>query len=228
MTRGLFVAFEGGEGSGKTTQAETLRDRMTAASHRAVLVREPGATVLGLYLREYLKSKRPLCLEAELMLFEAARAQLMNDHIRPALEQGVNVITDRFTGSTLAYQGYGKGIRLTTIREMNAYATGGTEPDLTMFLDLDPERAADRIRAPQAGLFDAQEAKIDGRQDPGDQRRFEDLKPAFHRKVRRGYREQAKTEPGWITLDAALPAHRLSDLVWEAVKGALPGPTRPD
>ncbi|CAI8016774.1 Thymidylate kinase [Geodia barretti] len=109
VDKGLFIVFEGGEGSGKSTQAECLLQRLLDAGHQAVLVREPGTTTLGLYLREYLKSKRPLTLESELLLFAAARAQLVAEEIRPTLERGINVVADRYTGSTVAYQGSGEG-----------------------------------------------------------------------------------------------------------------------
>ena len=125
MSKGLFIVFEGGEGSGKSTQADCLLQRLSEAGYQSVLVREPGTTTLGLYLREYLKSKRPLTLESELLLFAAARAQLVAEEVRPALERGITVVADRYTGSTVAYQGFGRGIRRDVIDYLNDYVTGG-------------------------------------------------------------------------------------------------------
>ena len=131
MSNGLFIVFEGGEGSGKSTQAERLLQRLSESGRQAILVREPGTTMLGGYLRDYLKSKRPLTLESELLLFAAARAQLVAEEIRPTLERGISVIADRYTGSTVAYQGYGRGISREVVHYLNDYVTGGLAPDIT-------------------------------------------------------------------------------------------------
>ena len=145
----MFIVIEGGEGAGKSTQAERLYRRLQDHRCPATLVREPGTTSLGLHLREYLKSKRPLTPQAELLLFTAARAQLIHEHIQPSLERGLTVIADRFAASTIAYQGYGRRIPIDIINYLNDYATNGLNPDLTFLLDIDPEQGLHRIGRPQ-------------------------------------------------------------------------------
>ena len=217
MAKGLFIVFEGGEGSGKSTQAERLLQRLAESGNRAVLVREPGTTALGLYLREYLKSKRPLTLESELLLFAAARAQLVAEEIRPALDRGITVVADRYTGSTIAYQGFGRGIKQDVIHYMNEYVTGGLEPDITFLLDTDPSEGLNRVGSPQLqmALMPEDTAEV-GRADVAGHRRFEDQSMAFHNRVRQGYLEVAKNTPGWLTIDAGLPREELADQVWLA------------
>ena len=223
MSNGLFIVFEGGEGSGKSTQAERLLQRISEAGSQAVLVREPGTTTLGLYLREYLKSKRPLTLESELLLFAAARAQLVAEEIRPTLERGVTVVADRYTGSTVAYQGFGRGIRRDVIDYLNDYVTGGLDPDVTFLLDTAPTEGLERVGSPQLQMALLPEDNADvGRADIAGHRRFEDQAMGFHNRVRRGYLELARTAPGWQTVDARLPIEELSDQIWEAVAQLLP------
>ena len=223
MSNGLFIVFEGGEGSGKSTQAERLLQRFSEAGSQAVLVREPGTTTLGIYLREYLKSKRPLTLESELLLFAAARAQLVAEEIRPTLERGITVVADRYTGSTVAYQGFGRGIRRDVIDYLNDYVTGGLDPDVTFLLDTAPAQGLERVGSPQLQMALLPEDNADvGRADIAGHRRFEDQAMGFHNRVRRGYLELAKTAPGWQTVDARLPIEELSDQIWEAVAHLLP------
>ncbi len=223
MDKGLFIVFEGGEGSGKSTQAERLIQRLSEAGHQAVLVREPGTTNLGLYLREYLKSKLPLTLESELLLFAAARAQLVAEEIRPTLEQGITVIADRYTGSTVAYQGYGRGVRRNVIDYLNDYVTGGLLPDATFFLDIAPDEGLNRVGPPQLqmALMPGDTAEV-GRADVAGHRRFEDQSLAFHNRVRRGYLELASSSPGWHTLDARLTQDELAGSIWNIVETLLP------
>ena len=223
MSSALFIVFEGGEGSGKSTQAERLLQRFSDAGRQAVLVREPGTTTLGLYLREYLKSKRPLTLESELLLFAAARAQLVAEEIRPTLERGISVVADRYTGSTVAYQGFGRGIRREVIDYLNDYVTGGLTPDVTFLLDTEPTEGLGRVGSPQLQMALMPEDSFDvGRPDLAEQRRFEDQAMGFHNRVRRGYVELAQSAPGWQILDARLPIDDLSDQVWDAIKPLLP------
>lgn len=223
MADGRFIVFEGGEGSGKSTQAEQLHRRLLEAQHPAVLVREPGTTTLGLYLREYLKSKQPLTADSELLLFVAARAQLIAEQVRPSLEQGIHVVSDRFTGSTVAYQGYGRGIKRDVIDYLNDRFTGGLVPDVTFFLDIDPEEGLHRVGRPQLqmALMGDDRGEV-GRADVEGHRRFEDQSKVFHSRVRRGYLEQAKTGDGWLTMDARLPVETLAAHIWEAVEPLLP------
>ena len=223
MSNGLFIVFEGGEGSGKSTQAERLLQRLAENGCQAVLVREPGTTTLGLYLRDYLKSKRPLTLEAELLLFAAARAQLVSEEIRPTLQKGVTVVADRYTGSTVAYQGYGRGVSQEVVDYLNDYVTSGLDPDITFLLDADPTEGLGRVGSPQLQMaLMPEDTSGVGREDVAGHRRFEDQAIGFHQRVRRGYLELAKATPGWHTLDASLPIQELSDLVWDAVAPLLP------
>ena len=222
MSKGLFIVFEGCEGTGKSTQVELLHLRLIAEQQPAVLVREPGTTSLGLYLREYLKSKQPLSLESELLLFAAARAQLVTDQIRPSLERGLHVIADRFAGSTVAYQGYGRGIKREVIDYLNSYVTADLNPDVTFLLDADPAEGLNRVGSPQLqmALLPDDVAGV-GRADVAGHRRFEDQSTAFHNRVRRGYLELAKTAGGWHILDARQSIDGLAGQVWEAVSALL-------
>ena len=222
MSKALFIVFEGGEGSGKSTQAERLLQRILGAGHQAVLVREPGTTTLGVYLREYLKSKRPLTPESELLLFEAARAQLVAEEIRPALDLGITVIADRYSGSTVAYQGFGRGIRREVIEYLNDYATGGLNPDITFLLDTEPAEGLERVGSPQLQMALTPEDNAElGRLEVAGQRRFEDQALGFHNRVRRGYLELARTAVGWHTVDARLPIEDLASRIWDAVAPLL-------
>ena len=223
MSNGLFIVFEGGEGSGKTTQAERLQQRLSEAGQRSVLVREPGTTILGQYLREYLKSKRPLTLESELLLFAAARAQLVAEEIKPTLRKGISVIADRFTGSTVAYQGYGRGIKREVVDYLNSYVTGGLNPDITFLLDTDPSEGLTRVGSPQLqmALLPEDVAEV-GRADIAGHRRFEDQSMAFHGRVRQGYLDLAENTAGWRTVNAHLPIETLADQIWGEVLRILP------
>lgn len=170
---GLFIVFEGVEGSGKTTQIDRLEDwLMTVQSAPVVRTREPGGTDLGTQIRSLLldvKSRDPISDRAELLLFAADRAQHVDQLIRPKLESGAIVLCDRFTMSTIAYQGYGRGLDVEIIQHLNAIATAGIVPDLTIWLDLDP--AVGLRRAHDRGVVN----RMDG----------ESLE--FHRQVRQGY-----------------------------------------
>ena len=224
MTAGLFVAFEGCEGSGKSTQAERLFRRLLELGEKVTMVHEPGTTQLGAYLRDYLKSKRPLTKEAELLLFEAARAQLVADELAPRLREGYVVIADRFAASSLAYQGYGRRIDLEAVRRLNHFATGGLSPGLTVLLDVGPAEGLRRVGEPQLRLaLDPGESAEAGRQDLEGHRRFEDAPLTFHTRVRDGYRQMAEADPeGWVTIDASLAEQQVEELVWQAVAPRLP------
>lgn len=223
MADGLFIVFEGGEGAGKSTQAERLYQRLMEKRREALLVREPGTTPLGLHLREYLKSKQALTPESELLLFAAARAQLVADQIRPSLERGITVISDRFSGSTVAYQGYGRAVRRDVIDYLNNYATGGLNPDVTFLLDLDPEVGLHRVGKPQLQLALSPDASADaGRADVEGHRRFEDQPLAFHKRVRRGYLDLAESSLNWHQVDARLPEEELSEYIWRVASQFLP------
>lgn len=214
-TPGLFIAFEGGEGAGKSTQAARLEERLRTDGYNTLLVREPGSTELGNYLREYLVSDRPATTMAELLLFEASRAELIAELIEPHLANGYVVIADRFAGSTVAYQGYGRRIDLKRIHCLNDYATRGRYPDQTILLDIHPARGLSRVgdRHLQMLLpFD----------DPLD--RFEDEDLAFHDRVRQGFHaELANHQDSWVVIDGDQEIEAVGEAVWEAVKRILPG-----
>jgi dTMP kinase len=194
---GLFVTLEGPEGSGKTVVAKRLAAELERRGRRVVLTREPGGTRLGERVREILLGRSDLAIDprADALLFNAARAQLVAEVIGPALEAGHVVVCARFADSTLAYQGYGAGLPILELRAMARVATGGLEPDLTVLLDVDPE----------VGI---------GRKAPGAHNRFESTDLAFHRRVREGFLELAREEPGrWRVVDSS----RHIDRVFEEV-----------
>lgn len=207
---GLFIAFEGGDGAGKSTQAQRLHTRLTAENRDAILVREPGSTELGDYLRAYLVDGRPLTTNAELLLFEAARTELMTTIIEPSLDAGTTVVADRFAGSTVAYQGYGRGVDAAQIGWLNDFATGGRYPDLVALLDIDPEAALARAEQRQLAL---------GGDAEGANNRFEDEAMRFHRAVRRGFLDEAaRNSERWLTIDGTRPADEIAAEVWYAVE----------
>ena len=221
---GLFIAFEGGEGAGKTTQAGILRKKLTGLSIPCELFREPGGTAIGEYLRTYLKSHRPLAPEAELLLFEAARAQLIIEEIQPALAEGRTVIADRFAASTVSYQGHGRGIDLGVVTALNGFATQGIRPDIVILLDVPPvtglSRSLGGIQLPFAMDWSADISPNNARKI--DDRRFEDLDLLFHEKVRQGFKAQAEVNSKqWVVIDAELSVESVEQLVWESVKDRL-------
>ena len=219
---GLFVSFEGGEGTGKSTQAQLLQERLASEGYQVVAVREPGGTELGDYLRGYLKATdQPLTSEAELFLFVAARSELVRRVLRPALATGKVVVADRYADSTTAYQGYGRRLSLQYVRSANRTATGGLWPDLTVLLSLPPELGLDRARLTPLDQRNA------GRVEDTNSRRFEETGLAFHRRIEKGYLELARGEPErWHIVDAMLPRHEVAGLVWQKVEPLLPKATK--
>ena len=197
----LFITFEGGEGSGKSLQTRALYRKLNRLAIPAILIHEPGSTVLGDKLTRLLKWARGTSISpmTELMLFNASRAQLLSEVVSPALKTGKIVICDRYTDSTIVYQGYGRLIDIETIRKVNSLATGNLKPDLTVLLDISPE----------AGF-----ARKTG-QEPD---RFEKEDRAFHRRVRAGYLKLAEEEPRrWLVVDAALPKEKIKQMIWQKV-----------
>ncbi len=202
-SEGWFIALEGGEGAGKSTQAETLLKRLLESGIPAISVHEPGTTPLGLHLRTYLKGKQRIDAGAELLLFGASRAQLMTEVIQPNLKLGISVIADRFAASSIAYQGHGRGIAVDRVRTINDYATGGVYPDLNILLDLPPEAGLART----GGGTRLQEEVVDNR-------RFEDQPMEFHRRVRQGFLLQAGAEPErWTVIDARMKPERVNEAI---------------
>lgn len=202
---GLLLTLEGVEGSGKSTQAHALADRLKGEGYRVVLCREPGGTPLGEALR-LLIFDRGLAVDpwAELFLFAASRAQHVDEVIGPALARGQVVICDRFTDSTLAYQGYGRGLDLEMVGIVNHIASRGLRPRLTVLLDLPVEQGLART-SPDA---------------TGDRICQEDM--AFHRRVRQGYLQLAAQEPQrFLVVDANLPSPEITERVWQRLSPLL-------
>jgi dTMP kinase len=195
--RGRFVAFEGGEACGKSTQAARLASRLDA-----VLTREPGGTALGERVRELFldPATGDVDARAEALLVAAARAQHVALVIEPALAAGRHVVTDRFTGSSLAYQGHGRGLDVEEVRALSRFATRGLAPDVTVLLDVPADVAAARRGRPPDRL----EAEGSG----------------FHDRVRAGYAAVAAAE-GWIVVDGSAPVDEVEARVWDAVTGII-------
>jgi len=224
IERGCFVTLEGGEGSGKSTQIRRLRERLEAGGYAAVATREPGGTDLGEIARalsrkpaisrrfyreltgSYWQHSDPL---AELFLMSASRAQLVGEVILPALSRGEAVLSDRYDDSTLAYQGYGRGLDLETLRTVNAIATRRLRPALTVLIDLPAEVGRGRKVGEQ------------GRDVIG----AADL--SFHQRVRTGYLQLAAAEPArWLVLDGTLAPEEITALIWRRLQPLLPTPPR--
>jgi dTMP kinase len=206
--RPLLVALEGGEGAGKSVQVIALSARLADAGIPYTSTREPGGTKLGEQLRSVLLSS-PDQLDplTEVLLFVAARRELVRQVITPALERDRVVICDRFADSTRAYQGFARGVPLDVIDTLNELATAGREPDLVVFLDL----------APEEGLSRRPAAENDDR--------FSMESIDFHVRVRNGYRALAGAAPEhWLTLDATLPPDQISDEIWSRIAQLLARP----
>ena len=198
MRNGYFITLEGGEGAGKSTLQAGLAARLRKAGFRVVLTREPGGTPLGKKLRKALLHGGHVSPAAELLLYAADRAQHVDSVISPALDKGYVVLCDRFSDSTVAYQGYGRKLDLAAIERLNQMAQQGVEPDLTLWLDLPAE----------AGL-----ARTRRRSKKGD--RLEAEARVFHERVRKGFRAQARRFPHRIVrIDAAGSAAGVADKAW--------------
>lgn len=193
-----FIVLEGGEGSGKSTAAAALAEALRTRGNDVVLTREPGGTAAGEFVRTLLHEQ--LTPWAEAFAFLAARAQLVAEVIRPALEHGAIVICDRFSASTFAYQGYARGLDLIALRAANAAATGGLEPTLTIFLDIEPGAGLRRKLGEDEAIRTGLEAL------------------EFHQVVRKGYHALMAAAPAgsWVKIDAALPADDVAEAVLAA------------
>ncbi|MDD2252033.1 MAG: dTMP kinase [Dehalococcoidales bacterium] len=196
----LFITFEGLDGCGKSLQASRLSEYLQKAGRETILLHEPGSTPLGEEISRLVKWHEAGHLSpiTELFLFNASRAQLVQDTIKPALAGKKNVIVDRFTDSTLVYQGYGRGLDLEMIRQVNEIALQGCQPDVSILLDVPIEIAATR-RKKTSDRFEA-----------------EDI--SFHRKIRSGYLELAENEPErWLVIDGTLDKGLITEIVTEQV-----------
>ncbi|HEX7239062.1 MAG TPA: dTMP kinase [Longimicrobiaceae bacterium] len=205
--RGLFLAFEGVEGAGKTTQVRLLAEALRAHGREVTVAREPGSTPLGERVRETVLADLELRVPArsELFLMLAARAAFVEQVVLPGLEAERVVIADRFELSTLAYQGAGRGLPLAEVRECNRFATGGTRPHATVFLDLDPEEGA-RRQAAEGKTRDRME-----REEAG-----------FHARVAAGYRGLAREVEGIVRVDARGSTEEVRRRVWDALAALFP------
>ena len=198
--------LEGGEGAGKSTQIAALTRALGRDGREVVACREPGGTPVGERLREALfattDDETPPTPETELLIFNAARAQLVREVIRPALERGAVVLCDRFTGSTVAYQHYGRGIPRDVVDAANAVATGGLQPDLAVLLQLDPSEG---FRRTGKGRDYLERAGLE-----------------FHQDVQRGFLEQAAADPDrWLVLDASKPEMQITHAIIERLRGVM-------
>jgi dTMP kinase len=200
----LFIAFEGGEGCGKTTQAKLLAEKLQQQDISVVFAREPGGTALGNEIRTLLKKGRGSSIspKAELFLFAASRAQLVAELIRPALEEDKVVVCDRFAYSTTIYQGHGRGLDSAAVQMINDMATQNLHPDLNILLDISPEQGLAR--------------------KPNLRDRFESEDLSFHRRIREGYVKLAGAQPDrWLTIDASLPKMQIAEIIWDKVSQLL-------
>lgn len=205
----LFITFEGGEGSGKSTQARLLYRRLQRLNIPSLLTHEPGVTALGKRITRLLKwsGDTEISPMAELLLFNTSRAQLVSEVIKPALQNGSNVICDRYADSTTAYQGYGRGLDLATVAAVNKIGMSRLAPDITFLLDMPVERGLERTGK--------------------NKDRFEIETLDFHKRVREGYLTLAEQEPSrWCVVDATRSKKEIAGIIWDKVSKLLLGRER--
>ncbi len=212
MSRGAFITFEGSEGCGKSTQVKRLASRLERRGLRVLVTREPGGTAIGekiRYLLQFAPESLAMTPETELLLFEASRSQLVREVIRPALEQGSVVISDRFFDSTTVYQGVARHLEPGIVEKLNGFAVGAERPDLTFVLDLDVATARARMlrRVRPVQALDRME------QEPLE----------FYERIGEGYRELASREPERIRLlDGARSPEEIEGEIWRKVSERFP------
>jgi dTMP kinase len=215
--RGSFITFEGGEGAGKSTQIERLRRHLEGLGHRVLVTREPGGSpkaeaIRNVILSGKVKARGPW---VEALLFSAARIDHLDHRIRPSLDQGINVLCDRFADSTRAYQGARDGVGMEQLKRLEKIVVGDTAPDLTFILDLPAETGLARARK-------RQEAAGEGAD------RFEAEDVAFHRSLREAFLAIAREEPNrCVVIDAADDPDRVEDAIWRAIDERLPALVNP-
>lgn len=208
MDNVMFITFEGPEGSGKSTQIRLLAEFLRARGLSVEVVREPGGTPIGDQVRHVLHDTANTAMspEAEVLLYSASRAQLVSQRIRPSLAAGRVVLCDRYADSTMAYQGYGRGLDLGMLAALTEIATGGLKPDLTLLLDLDVSAGLSRrrVRGEEMNRLDLEAV-------------------AFHERVREGYRLLANADPErWVRIQADRPVDVVAADIREAVLARLP------
>lgn len=205
---GVFITFEGTEGGGKSTQIRILAEQLQRAGRACRVLREPGGTPIGEEIRHTLQhsdANRAMTAEAELLLLNASRAQLVREVIRPALAAGEVVLCDRFYDSTIAYQGYGRGLDLARVRTIIDFAVGQTRPALTLLLDVPVEVSEHRRRARRPALATSRD-------------RMEEADRAFFVRVQEGFHALAKAEPGRVrVIPATGSVEEVSALIWKQV-----------
>jgi dTMP kinase len=213
MGKGLFITFEGTEGCGKSTQVGILADKLRAHGHRVRTLREPGGTLIGEEIRHTLKHSQQnhaMTPEAELLLMNASRAQLVREIIRPALAAGEIIVCDRFYDSSTAYQGYGRQLDLDQVKAVIAFAVGETKPDLTLFLHVPAEISAERLRSRQTNL-------------PFVRDRIEEADQKFFERVAHGFGVVAANEPQRVKfINGAQPVEIVCAKIWELAQPLLP------
>jgi dTMP kinase len=210
--RGRFITFEGPEGSGKSTQLRMLGERLRKAGTDVQETQEPGGTPIGIQIRHVLldAKNRELCPTAELLLMFASRAQNVDELILPALSAGRTVLSDRFTDSTLVYQGVGRGLGADLVYELDRIACRGLVPDLTLIIDIDAETGLARAHRRSARMEDSET-------------RMEDQDVGFHRRVREAYRQLAADESRRVRLiDGSQKMEIVAEQVWLAVSAIAP------
>ena len=213
MSKGLFITFEGTEGCGKSTQIKLLASQLQAIGHRVRTLREPGGTPIGEEIRHTLKHSEhnhAMTAEAELLLMNASRAQIVCEVIRPALAAGEIVLCDRFYDSTTAYQGFGRQLDLEKVKSIIEFAVGETKPDLTLFLHVPAEVSAERLRSRQSTL-------------PFVRDRIEEADRKFFERVAHGYGVIAAGEPQRVKfINGAQPLDVVCAEIWKIVQPRLP------
>jgi dTMP kinase len=213
VNKGLFITFEGTEGSGKSTQVGNLAERLQSLGYRVRKLREPGGTPIGEEIRHTLKhslQNHAMTAEAELLLMNASRAQLVREVIRPALAEGEIVVCDRFFDSSTAYQGYGRELALEKVKAVIEFAVGDTKPDLTLFLHIPSEISAERVRSRQVSL-------------PFVRDRLEEADQKFFERVAHGFGVVAATEPQRVKfINGAQTVDAVGAKIWEMVHPLLP------
>jgi len=204
----MFITLEGPEGSGKSSQLPALAEFLRQQGRAVLTTREPGGTPIGEQVRSVIMNLKNTGMDprSEILLFCAARAQLVEEVIRPTLARDEIVLSDRYADATLAYQGYGHGYSLVVLRQLLNFATGGLWPDLTLLMDLPSEEGLKRKRS-----------------SGGEWNRLDAYELAFHQRVRRGYLELARQEPDrWCIIDATLPPEMVQLALRQAVLERLP------
>ncbi|MFA6456749.1 MAG: dTMP kinase [Bacteroidota bacterium] len=203
----MFLSFEGIDCCGKTTQAKLLAEKLESLNHRTLFIREPGGTEISEQIRQILLNKKNLKMTqmTELLLFSASRAQLVSEVIKPALAKNQIVICDRFVDSTTAYQGYGRGLHHGGVKGINTVATSGVLPKKTFFIDISIHEMYARRQASHQ--------EID---------RMEMSNEEFYNRVREGYLELAKEEPGrFVVINGKQEVDLIHDIIWKEVDGML-------